>query len=205
MLCHEKLLSKMRKRIAIIQGHPDNTSPHYCHAIENAYRHGAIANGHIVQAIDAASLTMPFLSNSSDFNSRDIDISILNIQGLIYWSDHIVIIYPLWLGTMPALLKHFFEQIFRPYHAYVKTKNRKRPIKLLKGKSVRIIVTMGMPAWVYRFFYHAHSLKSLEQNILRFLGFGPIRHTLIGNIDSSKNEKRTQWLNKLKYLGESCQ
>jgi putative NADPH-quinone reductase len=25
-----------------------------------------------------------------------------------------VIIYPLWLGAMPALLKGFFEQVFRP-------------------------------------------------------------------------------------------
>ncbi len=193
-----------RKRIAIIQGHPDQTNPHYCHAIAQAYKQGAEHGGHITQTIEAASLSTPFLLNQSEFNSRDLDPSILNIQGLILWADHIVIIYPLWLGTMPAILKHFFEQIFRPNFAFYKPKDRRLPKKLLKNKSVRIIVTMGMPAMIYRWFFHAHSLKNLKQNILSFVGFTPIHHSLIGQIESTNDKNRVKWLNNIKKLGESC-
>ena len=185
-----------RKRIGIIQGHPDQTNTHYCHAIAQAYKEGAKRNGHIVQTIDAASLSTPFLVNQSEFNSRDLDSSILNIQGLILWADHIVIIYPLWLGAMPAILKHFFEQIFRPSFAFFKSKDKKWPRRLLKDKSVRIVVTMGMPAIVYRWYFHAHSLKSLEQNILNFVGFTPIHHSIIGQIDSKNDKHRIKWLKK---------
>ena len=54
------------------------------------------------------------------------------------------------------------------------------PKKLFKGKSARIVVTMGMPGLFYRWYYCAHSLKSFERNVLRFCGVGPIRTSLIG-------------------------
>ena len=46
--------------------------------------------------------------------------------------------------------------------------------KLLGGRSARVVVTMGMPALVYRWYFRAHSVKSLERNILGFVGIAPI-------------------------------
>jgi putative NADPH-quinone reductase len=45
--------------------------------------------------------------------------------------------------------------------------------KLLKGKSARIVVTMGMPTLFYRWYFRVHSLKNLERNILAFCGIRP--------------------------------
>ena len=59
---------------------------------------------------------------------------------------------------------------------------------------------MGMPALVYRWFFRAHSLKSLERNILGFVGIGPIRETLIGMVEASA-ASRERWLAKLRALG----
>ena len=67
-------------------------------------------------------------------------------------------------------------------------------------RAARIVVTMGMPALIYRFFFRAHSLKSLERNILKFCGIGPIRETLIGSVEASA-EKRQAWLVELRRLG----
>src|SRR3546814_10287671 len=77
------------------------------------------------------------------------------------WADHLVILYPLWLGDVPALLKGFLEQILRPGFA-IDEGSTGMSAKLLTGRSARIIVTMGMPAPIYRLFFRAHSLKSLE-------------------------------------------
>lgn len=59
------------------------------------------------------------------------------------------------------------------------------PQKLLKGKSARIVVTMSTPAFLYRWYFGAHSLKSLEQNILRFCGIGPIKESLFGMVEAA--------------------
>ena len=92
-------------------------------------------------------------------------------------SQHLVLLFPLWLGSMPALMKAFLEQAFRPGFAFKPKLDSLRP-GLLTGKSTRIVATMGMPALAYRWYFPAHSLKSLERNILRFSGIGPIRDTL---------------------------
>ena len=41
---------------------------------------------------------------------------------------------------------------------------------------------MGMPAIFYRLVYGAHSVKSLERNILRFVGIKPVHVTYIGGV-----------------------
>ena len=192
------------RNIAIVQGHPDRHEKHYCHALASAYADGATAEGHAIRYLDASSLSMPFLQNQIEFNSQQLDPNIEAIQSTIRWADHILIVYPLWLGTMPAVLKHFFEQVFRPNFAFAKSGNRKWPKKLLQGKSARIVVTMGMPAWLYRWFYHAHSVKSLERNILNFTGIAPVRRSFIGQIDSSSDKSRLKWLRKMKQLGAIC-
>ena len=83
---------------------------------------------------------------------------------------------------MPALLKGFFEQVFRYGFAMTSGADDKMPKGLLKGKSARIVVTMGMPAIIYRWYFGAHSLKSLERNILKLSGIGPIKESLIGRL-----------------------
>ena len=30
------------------------------------------------------------------------------------WAEHLVFLFPLWLGDMPAVLKGFLEQLMRP-------------------------------------------------------------------------------------------
>ena len=192
------------KNIVIVQGHPDTEKTHYCHALATAYAEGAIEKGHFVKFFNVTSLSAPFLHNQKEFETQSVDPEIQSIQTAIQWADHILIVYPLWLGTMPAMLKHFFEQVFRPNFAFSQSANEKWPKKLLRGKSARVVVTMGMPAWLYRWFFHAHSLKSLEQNILSFVGISPIQHSLIGSIDAVKDKNRVKWLGKMKHLGASC-
>ena len=59
--------------------------------------------------------------------------------------QHLVIFYPLWLGSMPALLEGFLEQALRPGFAIGKVESGTSWKKLLTGTSARIVVAMGMP------------------------------------------------------------
>ena len=74
-------------------------------------------------------------------------------------------------------------------------------MKLLSRRSARIVVTMGMPALIYRWYFGAHGLKSLERSILRFVGIKPIKETLIGLMGTAGEAKRKAWLEKLRALG----
>jgi putative NADPH-quinone reductase len=100
---------------------------------------------------------------------------------------------------MPALLKGFFEQVFRPGFSHSTHAGGWQA--LLKGRSARIVVTMGMPALVYRWYFGAHGLKSLERSILAFVGIRPIRETLIGMVGFANERKQKAWLERMRALG----
>ena len=60
---------------------------------------------------------------------------------------------------------------------------------------------MGMPAMVYRWYFRAHSVKSLERNILGFVGIAPVHETLIGLVDRLGEKGVARWCAKLRKLG----
>jgi len=71
---------------------------------------------------------------------------------------------------------------------------------LLRGKSATVVVTMGMPAAFYSLWFRSHSVKSLERNILRFVGIRPVHHILYGAVEQSA-AKRARWLDDMFVLG----
>lgn len=189
----------MGNRILILQGHPDTSERHLCHALADAYENGAKNAGRDVRVIEIAKVDLPPLRSAREWRA-DAPPGAKAAQDDILWADHIVLIYPLWIGTTPALVKAFLEQVFREGFALPKGSN---PIfnKQLKGRSARIVVTMGMPAFVYRWYFGAHSLKNLERNLLRFVGFKPVNHTVLGLVEMRSNNARNRWLRKLEKLG----
>ena len=180
-------------RILVIQGHPDPAGGRFGHALAAAYAEAARAAGHEVKRIEVAQLDFPLVRTAEDWQEGAPPESICDAQEAIGWAEHLLIVFPLWLGDMPALLKAFFEQALRPGFAIGEARSGKMPPKLLKGRSARILVTMGMPAFFYRIFYRAHSVKSLKRNILEFCGVSPVRTTLIGMVEG-KPAARTAWL-----------
>lgn len=187
--------------ILIIQGHPDPAGRHYGHALAEAYAAGAIEGGHEVRTVTVAQIDFPLLRSKEEWDNGPVPEAIKAAQADIAWANHLLIVYPLWLGALPALLKGFLEQVFRPGFATEPSGSSRPWTTRLKGRSARIVVTMGMPAWLYRWWFMALTLRSLELNILDFVGIGPNRHTLIGNIEGMTDAQRKKWLQKMTDLG----
>ncbi|WP_029934878.1 NAD(P)H-dependent oxidoreductase [Sphingomonas sp. UNC305MFCol5.2] len=187
----------MRKNILIIDGHPDPDRGRFIHALADAYASGAADRGHDVQRVEVAALDFPILRSRGDWTNGTPVLAIRDAQEAIRWANHIVFFYPLWLGDVPALLKAFLEQVARPGFAL---EQGTMPKPLLGGRSARLVVTMGMPAFFYRFYFGAHSVKSFERNILKLAGIKPVEHTLIGGVEGD-GEMREKWLDTMLNLG----
>ena len=186
----------MQRRIALIDGHPDGDPKRFVHALAEAYEAGALAAGHQVRRITLAGLDFPLLRTATDFQQGTPPQVIRDCQATLAWAQHWVILYPLWLGSMPALLKGFFEQVGRPGFAFREARGRGLPRKLLAGRSARVVVTMGMPGLFYRWYYRAHSL-----NILAFVGISPVHASIIGMVEGVSAAKRAKWLRQMNSLG----
>jgi len=188
------------RRIALIQGHPDPAGGHLDHALADAYAEGATAAGHELRRIEIASLDFPLLRNKDDFEHGSTPPGLAEAQAAIAWAEHLVFVYPIWLGDMPALLKGFLEQTLRPGFAFDYLDGGKVEMRL-QGKSARLVVTMAMPALAYRWYYGAVSVKSFERHILKFIGIGPIARSLYGQAETTGDTERRAWLDEQRTFG----
>jgi putative NADPH-quinone reductase len=191
------------KHIVIIQGHPDPEGNHFCHALATAYFKGAESSGHNIEVIDIAQIEFPMLRTQADFVQGEAPEVIKQAQQLIQSAQHLVFIYPLWLGTMPAYLKAFLEQVFRPGFAAIETTDEKPWERQVSEKTAHIVVTMGMHEIIYSSYFLAHGMKSPEANILAFSGINTIQETLIGSVESIDDTERNQWLDKMELTGHA--
>lgn len=193
----------MGRRILIIDGHPDPDRGRLIHAMAGAYEASARAAGHEVRTLALASLDVPLLRSKVEFETIAPPADIARAQGDIRWAEHVVLLFPLWMGGPPALLKAFLEQTLRPGFA-ARARGSGMPEKLLAGRSVRIVVTMGMPVLAYRWWFGAHGLRSLKREILALSGLGPIHDSLFGSVEATTAETRQAWLAELWELGRTA-
>ncbi|AGA09555.1 flavodoxin family protein [Sinorhizobium meliloti] len=189
----------MTRHISIVQGHPDPARHHLLHAMADAYAEAATAAGHEVRRIEVARLEFPLLRTQEDFETGALPPGLAQAREDMRWAEHWVFLFPLWPGTMPALLKGFLEHIFRPGFAMEYRKGG-FPKRLLAGRSARIIVTMGMPVLLYRWYFGAYGVRSFERSMLGFAGIKPTRENFYG-LSFADEKKRSRWLDEMRNYG----
>jgi putative NADPH-quinone reductase len=194
----------MTRRILVVNGHPDPDPGRFCAALAAAYAQAARGAGHTVEELALAGLDFPLLRSKADYERGEAPAGLRASQEALRAADHLVLVFPLWLGTLPALTKGWLEQTLRPGFAWQGEAARGRARGRLAGRSARLVVTMGMPALVYRWWFGSHGLKSLEQGVLRFVGMRPVRATLVGRVDAIGAEARRAWLERLAALGRDA-
>lgn len=192
----------MTKRIVIIQGHPDPAGNHLLNAMADAYAAGATAAGHEVRRIEVAKLEFPMMRTQAEFEKGSPPPALKQCQDDMAWAEHWVFLFPLWHGTMPGLFKGFLEHIFRPGFA-MEYQEKGFPKRLLAGRSARIVVTMGMPTLMYRWYFGAFGVRGFERSMLGFAGIKPIRESFFG-LTFSDDAKRQGWIETMRRYGKDA-
>jgi NAD(P)H dehydrogenase (quinone) len=187
------------KKILIIYGHPDKESFNF--VLADAYKKGALQSGAEVKEIIVRDLEF---NNNLQFGYRqrtELEPDLIAAQEKIVWAEHLVWIYPVWWGSMPAILKGFIDRVFLPGFAFQKRDNSVWWDKLLKGKSARIISTLDQPYWYYWLVYRQPSFNAMKKLTLHFCGIKPVKVTSIGPVHPSKKSFRANWIMKIEKLG----
>ncbi|VXB98528.1 Dehydrogenase [Massilia sp. 9I] len=161
----------------------------------------ARAAGHQVELVEAARLGLPLLTSQDAWQHGTPPPGVAAVQEAIHKAQHLVFFYPLWLGDMPALLKGFLEQVARPGFALDPAPRNPLRAGLLGGRSARLVVSMGMPALLYRWFYGAPSLRLMRRNILGFAGIEPVRSTIVGSTGALDAAAAERLFARMRRLG----
>lgn len=185
-------------RVCLIEGHPE-PGGRFCHALADAYERGARAAGAEVERVSVGRIRPEPLPSAAAFETAP-EGAMAAAREAVAAATHLVVIFPLWLGTQPAALKAFFEQLARAGFA-VSDSGRGWPEQRLKGRSAHVIVTMGMPAAVYRVWFLNAGVACLKRGVLGMAGVSPVRQTTIGGIDALGDAGRRRWLERIEDAG----
>lgn len=191
----------MRKTMIVV-GHPQHNT--FCEALGKTYRDAAQAAGHEVSLFVLADMTFDPILHDGNRKTQQLEPDLQAAYTALARCDHLVLVFPLWCGDMPALLKGFIERILQPDLIAREGTENAMNWSIFENKSARIIMTMGMPVTIYRFWYGGHALKLLVRNILNFIGIRPVRHTLFGMVGTSKPAIRDRWIEKVRQLGRQA-
>ena len=174
----------MAKKITVILGHPDASS--FCGAIADQYIAAARLAGHQVRLFRLGEIVFdPVLRHGYS------------------WAEHLVFIYPIWWGSMPAILKGMFDRIFLPGYAFKYRQNSSWWDKLLSGRSAHVIATMDTPPWYFRLVYTMPGHHQIRKTILEFCGIKPVRITSFGPIRHASEVRRSRWLKQVERAARS--
>ncbi|MEE4562729.1 NAD(P)H-dependent oxidoreductase [Paenibacillus polymyxa] len=191
----------MSKKILVIQGNPVAGS--YGEALAQSYVKGAKAAGAEVRLLQLSALDFNPNLLGGYRNKLPLEPDLIQAQESIKWAEHLVFVFPIWWGSLPALMKGFIDRTFMPGFAFKYQKGKPLPDKLLKGRTARLITTMDGPYWYYRFFQGQPGHRMMKDCTLHLCGVKPVRSTTIDLMNKRTDQQHNEWLSKVEQLGRS--
>src|SRR5579872_5548971 len=102
--------------VLLLLAHPRRDS--LCGAIADAYAAGAASAGVDLRRCELAALDFEYNVNEISPSDQAPEDGLRSAMEAIVWADHIVIVFPTWWGTMPAVLKAFLDRVLAPGFAF---------------------------------------------------------------------------------------
>ncbi|MCG3864734.1 MULTISPECIES: NAD(P)H-dependent oxidoreductase [unclassified Photobacterium] len=188
----------MCKKVLVINGNPKSKS--YCHELAQSYITASEKND--VRLLNLSKMDFDINLVSGYEVVQPLEPDLQHFQSSLLWADHVVFIFPLWWGGMPAKLKGLIDRTFLPNFAFKFEAKSLTPQRLLKGRTAELIVTMDSPPFYYRWIYGDPIYKQMKRTILGFSGFEKVSKTYIGPIINATEDKKSKWNQRVAKLAK---
>ena len=189
------------KRIFVLNGHPAKTSLSAQFAA--SYAEAATDAGYEVRMMDLNKLDF-----DSDFGfggyseTKPLEAHLAKALENLRWSEHVVLLTPLWWGGLPAKLKGLIDRILLPGTAFDPRQIKSGfPTPLLTIRTARVILTSDTPDWYFRVAYRYALIRQLRSQIFGFVGIKPTRFTHFSPASHPTSEIVEAWSKVVAKLG----
>lgn len=177
----------MNSRLLIVNGHPDPSSRRYCAALCDAYAAGVRSRGWKADRLEVGGVPTPASLRAQEAS----DVLLLTGDSAIdriCEAGRLAIVFPLWLGAAPHALQLLFESVARARNL--------QPLSI----AADLVVTMDMPALVYRSQGGTQRKSGSTRNPFYLRGVRADQATLIGSVNVLAQWERERWLTEMHAL-----
>lgn len=190
----------------IVLSHPYEGS--YCYAIMDAVQKGLKKGGHACKVINLNRDEFDPVMRSKDLKAfaelgrgnkaalTDLDPIVLRYKKKLEWAERLVLIFPIWWMTMPAIMKGFIDKVIFPGVAYEMDAGRLKS-SLRNLKQVTVISTMNTPADIYREGFGNSIEGSLIKGTFNQIGIHDADWISLNMVKQVGGDVRDQWLEEL--------
>ena len=190
----------------IIYNHPHEGS--FCSAIRDAVIAGLITGGHAHKIINLDADGFDPVMREKDLGAfvqggrigggeiEGIDPLVQSYIDKMRWAERIVMIFPIWWMSTPAMTKGFIDKVIFPGMIY-RMEGRKLVSMMSRLKQVVIITTMNTPAEIYESNFGNSIEGSLIKGTFNQIGIHDIRWISLILVKQVGDEKRWLWLDEI--------
>ena len=107
-----------------------------------------------------------------------------------------MLVYPIWWGSVPGLLKGFFDRVLYSGFAYSYHQTDPMWDGLLKGRSAHIFTTSDAPNIWTLLAYRNSDLGTVKNATLGFCGIRPVKVTRFDRMKDSTAALRANYLER---------
>ncbi len=186
------------RKTLILNGHPAERS--LSRLFADTYAAAARARGHDVRQHNLSEMEFDMDFGDGDYsNHKPLEPDLISFVDDLQWSDHVVITFPLWWGSLPAKLKGLFDRAFLPGITF-DTRNKTLigfPKPLLTGRTAQMIVTADTPRWALWVFYRSAILHMMTGQVLKFSGLKPRKSIWFSGASEATPKQISKWIRRV--------
>jgi len=182
----------------IIYAHPFEGS--FCHAVKEKVIETLKENGKEFNLIDLNKDKFDPVMTAEDLKlyskGGTTDPNVDRYLEMFAETDSLFIIFPVWWGVMPAILKGFFDKVFLPKRAYIYKKSGVLKPLFPEIKQAVIFNTLGGPKIYHNLMLSFPVKKVVANTTLKMIGVKKVKIVQFDMMKKSTDESRAKWLEK---------
>lgn len=189
------------KKILVLCGHPDVDT--FTGSVLDHYQAAAEEAGHEVHRLNLGELNFDPILHKGYKEIQQLEPDLVRVQDAIREADHIVIGYPNWWCTMPALLKGLFDRIWLPGFAFNFNRDTGKVEQHLTGKTARVFILSGSHSPFRTWWRYGDYTNEIQFGILEFAGI-KTQVTSYGPCERVDDEQRARWIKEVDQFGKKA-